>query len=94
MEEIAGLRSPSLSRVIAPGTRIARPGPGNGWRLASSCDLMVTDGPPANDTLSITSEYRMPSARGSCAAKAPASVRFDASQPGWSPGASCPVRAT
>ena len=82
----------SFSRVIAPGQRIASPGPGNGWRptkasgrpssrpsartssLNSSrngstsfmfmrsgrpptlwCDLMVTEGPPVNDTLSITS---------------------------------------
>lgn len=56
--------------------------------------LLVTDRPPVNDTLSTTSGYRVPSARGSCAAKAPASVGFDAFQPGCSPGASCPVRAT
>jgi len=55
---------------------------------------MVIDGPPVKDTLSIMSGYSLSSARDSCAAKDPASVCSEASQPGCSPGASCPVRVT
>src|ERR1700676_2721919 len=29
----------SLSRVISPGQRIDRPGPGDGWRAANACDV-------------------------------------------------------